>query len=79
MDFMPYEGAPREGRDSSGRLFLALGIGAGLVAGAWVLGAFSGSPWSEATRASSATSARTISDNGAFATPDANGLVAAHR
>jgi hypothetical protein len=78
MDFMPYEGAPpKAGRDSE-RLFLALAIGAGIVAGAWRLGAFtpvSAGTWSESRTAPSATA----SANRDVASPElAKNPVAAH-
>jgi hypothetical protein len=73
VDFMPYEGAPRQRGHDSERLVLALAIGAALIGGAWRLGAFdpASSPrWSSSRSAPSATAADTVSANGNVASQD---------
>ena len=78
MDFMPYEGAPLKVERDSERLSFALAIGAGIVAGAWRLGAFtpvSRGTWRESRTAPSATA----SANGNVASPElAKNPVPAH-
>jgi hypothetical protein len=82
VDFMPYEGAPREGGHEFERLILALAIGATLAVGAWLLGAFTPLPrslWSDPRRPPSAAVVNTVSANGDVASPArAKPPVAAH-
>jgi hypothetical protein len=60
MDFMPYEGAPVEGEHDFKRLALALAIAAGIVAGAWLLGAFAPVSPASPSEFRSASSARQV-------------------